>query len=208
MLHFETVEPYTFSVLEKLMKMPEMKAFSLVGGTALSLMYGHRTSVDLDLFSITPFENERIAHALKVKFKNSFDNRTSTPHFGIFCFIDNVKVDLVRYPHPEIRPTQVLDGIRMYSTEDIIAMKVQAILGRGKKKDFWDVAELLAHYTVADFIKFHKEKFNTQNLLISVPQALSYFVDADDSEEPISLKKQTWSGVKKSITEKVRKYLK
>ncbi|MBL0112924.1 MAG: nucleotidyl transferase AbiEii/AbiGii toxin family protein [Saprospiraceae bacterium] len=50
MLHFETVEPYTFSVLEKLMKMPEMKAFSLVGGTALSLMYGHRTSVDLDLF--------------------------------------------------------------------------------------------------------------------------------------------------------------
>lgn len=208
MLHFETVEPYTFSVLEKLMKMPEMKAFSLVGGTALSLMYGHRTSVDLDLFSITPFENERIAHALKVKFKNSFVNRTSTPHFGIFCFIDNVKVDLVRYPHPEIRPTQLLDGIRMYSTEDIIAMKVQAILGRGKKKDFWDVAELLAHYTVADFIKFHKEKFNTQNLLISVPQALTYFVDADDSEEPISLKKQTWSGVKKSITEKVRKYLK
>ncbi|MBL0112923.1 MAG: nucleotidyl transferase AbiEii/AbiGii toxin family protein [Saprospiraceae bacterium] len=115
---------------------------------------------------------------------------------------------MVRYPHPEIRPTQVLDGIRMYSTEDIIAMKVQAILGRGKKKDFWDVAELLAHYTVADFIKFHKEKFNTQNLLISVPQALTYFVDADDSEEPISLKKQTWSGVKKSITEKVRKYLK
>ena len=207
MLHFETVEPYTFSVLEKLMKMPEMKAFSLVGGTALSLMYGHRTSVDLDLFSITPFENERIAHALKVKFKNSFVNRTSTPHFGIFCFIDNVKVDLVRYPHPEIRPTQVLDGIRMYSTEDIIAMKVQAILGRGKKKDFWDIAELLNHFSVNDFINFHKEKYTTQNLLITVPQAITFFADADESEDPISLKKQTWDTVKKVISAKVDEFL-
>jgi predicted nucleotidyltransferase component of viral defense system len=34
----------------------------------------------------------------------------------------------------------------MYAPEEIIAMKVQAILGRGKKKDFWDVAELLQHY--------------------------------------------------------------
>ena len=33
----------------------------------------------------------------------------------------------------------------MYATEDIVAMKVQTILGRGKKKDFWDIAQLLEH---------------------------------------------------------------
>ena len=80
----------------------------------------------------------------------------------------------------------------MFSTEDIIAMKVQAILGRGKKKDFWDVAELLQHFSLNDFIEFHKEKYSTQNLLITVPQALTYFADADESEDPISLKNQTW----------------
>ena len=89
-----------------------------------------------------------------------------------------------------------------------MAMKIQAILGRGKKKDFYDIAELLNHYSVADFIKFHKEKFDTQNLLISVPQATLYFADAEESDDPKSLKKQTWPSVKKQISKKVRKYLK
>ncbi len=189
------------------MKIPDLQGFSLVGGTALSLLYGHRKSVDLDLFSNKPFENEEIINILKKEFKSSFDNRTSTPRFGIFCFVNEVKVDLVRHPHPLIRPEQNRDGIRMFSTEDIIAMKVQAVLGRGRKKDFWDIAELLNHFTVADFIKFHKEKFTTQNLLITVPQAITYFADAEESEDPISLKGQTWEGVQQAINAKVREYL-
>ncbi|MEQ8425995.1 MAG: nucleotidyl transferase AbiEii/AbiGii toxin family protein, partial [Cyclobacteriaceae bacterium] len=124
------------------MALPELKGFSLVGGTALSLLYGHRKSVDLDLFSADEFENASLLRVLEKKFKNSFDNRTSTPQFGIFCFVQDVKVDLVRHPHPIIRPYQLIEGLRMFSVEDIIAMKVQAILGRGRKKDFWDVAEL------------------------------------------------------------------
>ena len=143
MLRIETVEPHTFSVLRKLMQMPELQDFALVGGTALSLLYGHRMSIDLDLFSNKPFENQIIVDALQNQFGASFDNRSTNPRFGIFCFVDEVKVDIVRHPHPIIRPDLLIDEIRMFSTEDIIAMKVQAILGRGKKKDFWDVAELL-----------------------------------------------------------------
>jgi predicted nucleotidyltransferase component of viral defense system len=107
-----------------------------------------------------------------------------------------------------IRPEASREGIRMFSIEDIIAMKVQAVLGRGKKKDFWDIAELLTHFSVADFAQFHKEKYTTQNLLISVPQAISYFADAEESEDPISLKMQTWKSVQKIINGKVREYLK
>ncbi len=188
--------------------MPGLQDFSLVGGTALSLLYGHRKSVDLDLFSNKPFENSEITTALEKEFKSSFNNRTSTPQFGIFCFVDEVKVDFVRHPHPLIRPEQTRDAIRMFSTEDIIAMKVQAILGRGRKKDFWDIAELLNHFTVADFIQFHKEKYNTQNLMITVPQAITYFADAEEGEDPISLKKQTWTSVQQGINAKVREYLK
>ena len=95
----------------------------------------------------------------------------------------------------------------MFSTEDIIAMKVQAILGRGRKKDFWDIAELLKHFTVSDFIQFHKEKFSTQNLMITVPQAITYFADAEESEDPISMKGQTWQSVRQFINGKVRDYL-
>ena len=207
MLRIETVEPNAFSVLNQLMKIAELKDFSLVGGTALSLLYGHRKSDDLDLFSNKPFEAPVIVNALEKKFKNYFINRTTNPRFGIFGFVKDVKVDLIKHPHPLIRPQLNIQNIRMFSTEDIIAMKVQAILGRGKKKDFWDIAELLQHFSVADFIQFHKEKYATQNLLITVPQAITYFADAEESEEPVSLKRQTWSGVKEFINLKVSEYL-
>ena len=208
MLQTETVEPHTFSILKQLMEMPELQDFSLVGGTALSLLYGHRLSIDLDLFSNKLFDNEVIVDVLEKKFKQSFVNRSTNPRFGIFCFIDNVKIDIIRHPHTLIRPQLNIDGIRMLSTEDIIAMKVQAILGRGKKKDFWDIAELLQHFSVADFIQFHKEKYATQNLLITVPHSITFFLDADDSEEPISLKNQTWEKVKAFISKKVSDFLK
>jgi predicted nucleotidyltransferase component of viral defense system len=96
----------------------------------------------------------------------------------------------------------------MFSTEDIIAMKVQAILGRGRKKDFWDIAELLKHFSIKDFVQFHQEKYATQNLLITVPQAITFFADAEESEDPVSLKKQTWKSVQKFIKSKVSEYLK
>jgi predicted nucleotidyltransferase component of viral defense system len=207
MLRIETVEPHTFSVLKKLMQMPELQDFALVGGTALSLLYGHRMSVDLDLFSNKSFENAEIIHALENTFGSTFDNRSSNPRFGIFCFVDEVKIDIVRHPHPLIRPQFEIEGIRMFSTEDIVAMKVQAILGRAKKKDFWDVAELLNHYTVHDFINFHKEKYVTQNLFITVPQAITYFADADESEDPICLQNQTWEGIQQVIGMKVSEFL-
>lgn len=206
MLQNQTVTPGTLSLLRELMHVEELKDFYLVGGTALSLIYGHRISEDLDLFSLDKFVNDELINNLSKKF-NGFDVRHSIPP-GIFGYIKNVKVDLVKYPHPIIRPTQMIDGIRMYSVEDIIAMKVQAILGRGKKKDFYDVFQLLQHFTIADFVVFHKEKFSTQNLLITVPQALTYFDDADESEDPVSLiKGLTWGKVKKGIEKKVRDYL-
>ncbi len=208
MLYIKTVEPRTFSVLKQLMETPELKDFSLVGGTALSLYYGHRKSVDLDLFSNKPFENLVIINTLKKKFQDKLVIEEKQPRFGIFCYINEVKIDMIRHPHPLIRPELNFDNIRMFSTEDIIAMKVQAILGRGKKKDFWDVAELLNHYSVSDFINLHKEKYVSQNLLITVPQAITYFADAEESEDPISLKKQTWDSVKEFISLKVSEYLK
>lgn len=207
MLQTQTVEPRTLSLLKELFSLPILANFGLVGGTALSLKFGHRLSIDLDLFSYGKFENEPVIKELQNHFGERLAIRTSPPWFGIFCFIDEVKVDLVKHPHPLLDPVETIDDIRFFSDRDIMAMKIQAILGRGKKKDFWDIAELLHHYPVADFIQNHKEKYSTQNLLISIPQVMVYFQDAEEDEDPVSLKGQTWASVKKTISKKVANHL-
>jgi hypothetical protein len=55
-----------------------------------------------------------------------------------------------------------------------MAMKIAAIMKRGVKKDFWDIAELFHHYTVEDFINYYTQKYHSQQLLVSVPFALTY----------------------------------
>ena len=208
MLHTKTVEPGTFSILKKLMEVPSLQPFSLVGGTALSLRYGHRSSVDLDLFFHEYFDFENIQNELRNTFGNNFDFESGHKKIGIFCYIHKVKVDIVYYPHVPIAPIETINNIRMYSSADIAAMKIQAILGRGKKKDFWDLYELLQHHPLHQIIEWHKLKYPSQMLAISIPNAISYFVDADESETPNSFKNQNWEGVKKGIQKAVSDYLK
>jgi hypothetical protein len=190
------------------MDLSQLKDFYLVGRTALSLQYGHRISVDLDLFCNQKFDTDLIKVALEDEFGKEFEYEGNFSKFGIFCFIKDIKVDIVYYPHPIIFEPIETDSIRMYNAKDIVAMKIQAILGRGKKKDFWDIAELFQHYDLKNIIAFHQQKFPSQQLLISIPQALTYFADAEESEDPISLKGQTWDSVKKIIQHKVNDYLK
>jgi predicted nucleotidyltransferase component of viral defense system len=189
------------------MEIPSLKPFSLVGGTALSLRYGHRSSEDLDLFYHEKFDQPAIVKDLESAFKQRFVYKREHTTFGIFCFIDEIKVDVVHYPHEPIEPVEIERGIRFYNSADIAAMKIQAILGRGKKKDFWDLYELLQHFPLQQIIDWHKQKYPNQMLAISIPHAITYFVDADESETPVSFKKQTWEGVKKGISRVVSDYL-
>jgi len=208
MLHTETVEPRTLSLLKNLMTLSNLQPFSLVGGTALSLRYGHRSSVDLDLFFHEKLDFIHIINQLETTFQKRFVYKQQQTQFGIFCFIDDIKVDIVHFPHNPIADIEIEDNIRMYSSADISAMKIQAILGRAKKKDFWDLFELLQHYTLQQIIDWHKQKYPSQMLAISIPHAITYFVDADESESPVSFKNQTWESVKKGISKTVSDYLK
>jgi predicted nucleotidyltransferase component of viral defense system len=189
------------------MEMPSLRSFSLVGGTALALRYGHRSSEDLDLFYHEKFDQPEIVKDLTSVFNQRFVYKQEHTTFGIFCFIDEIKVDIVHYPHLPIAPFETDRGIRFYSSADIAAMKIQAILGRGKKKDFWDLHELLKHFSLQQIIDWHKKKYPNQMLAISIPHAITYFVDADESETPVSFKKQTWESIKKDISRTVSDYL-
>lgn len=207
MLHTETVEPQTLRLLNRLMASGSLKDFCLVGGTGLSLRYGHRKSIDLDMFSTKQFDNENLLFNLREEgliFKETF----SSNRLGIFGFIEEVKVDLVRHHYVAlIDEIKVEDGIRIFGDKDIIAMKISAILRRAVKKDFWDVAELLNHYSMADFVCFYELKYPNEQVLISIPRALTYFDEAENSPNPDCLLGLSWEDVKMKIRKAVREYL-
>ena len=122
-------------------------------------------------------------------------------------FFPTEKIDIVYFPHSPIDKIEEVDNIRMYSNADISAMKIQAILGRAKKKDFWDLYELLQHYTLQQLIDWHKQKYPSQMLAISIPNAITYFAEAEESETPVSFKNQNWEQIKKGISKIVSDYL-
>lgn len=118
------------------MLLPELDNFYLVGGTALSLYYGHRLSVDIDLFSTVPFENKAIIAVLERDIPQ-FSYRNASNPIGLFCRVGDIKVDFVKHHyHPLIDDPLLIDGLRMLTPREIMAMKMAAILKRGVKNIF------------------------------------------------------------------------
>ncbi len=52
MLQYQAVDAATLELLKKLQAIDAFGDLRLVGGTSLALQYGHRKSVDIDLFGI------------------------------------------------------------------------------------------------------------------------------------------------------------
>jgi len=81
MLQTSAIQPGTLALLKKILKVPGLEDFYLVGGTALALHYGHRLSVDLDFFSISDFANDTIIDLLVANFP-TFTYRNSNNPIG------------------------------------------------------------------------------------------------------------------------------
>ncbi len=208
MLHYETVEPGTLALLKRLMGLKALEQFALVGGTALALRYGHRVSVDLDLFTDGDMDVAAIRAALAEEFGGEFvfeDDQQAK--WAVFCFIQGVKVDIVKFSHARIADLVVEDGIRMYDDVDIGPMKIEAMLHRAQKKDFWDLEQLLRVHGLQELLDNHRSKYPKNTIMISIPRALGYFEDAEESEDPKALNGLTWQDVKRSISRIVNSFL-
>jgi hypothetical protein len=178
MLHIQTVETRTLDLIKQLMVDSQLSNFDLVGGTALALKLGHRISIDIDLFSTTSFSSKELANHLIEKY-GAAKVRTITN--GIFCFINDVKVDLLSHQYPLIGDLEVVDGVRIVSLEDIAAMKLNAIYGSGRRlKDFVDIYVLLEKFTLHQMLQACNKKYPDLNILI-VKNSVIHHQDIDFS---------------------------
>ncbi len=201
MLHFETLPTGTLGLLKDLSAHPALQKFSLVGGTALALRFGHRRSVDFDFFTPEPFEVESLAHTLSREVAG-FET-TGMNKIGLNGSVDGLKVDFVAYRYPLLAPPCDEEGIRMFSLDDIVGMKLSAITNRGARKDFYDLHALIQHLGVDTLIEIYKRKYPSHDPMI-VLRSMIYFDDAEGDNDPELLMGQEWEDVKDAICEAVK----
>ena len=204
MLQYAAVYPRTLDLLKKLMLEPIFSSFNLVGGTALALQFGHRISIDLDLFTTDArLDKESIETVLQ----EIGELRQTNSNAVLYqAYLNDIKLDFVKYRYPLIRPVQEVEGIRMLHLEDIAAMKLSAITNRGAKKDFFDLYFLLQRYDLPTLLSFFVEKYPQQELFF-VLKSLLYFDDAEIEIDPEMLVPLTWEEVKEYIENIVSAYL-
>lgn len=160
MLHKETVSSEMWELLQKLMKDEKLEDYFLVGGTALALRIGHRLSVDIDLFTTKTFDSDAMFKYLEKTYRaelveDGLSNNT------VLSFIGNIKVDIITHNYPLIAPLEINEGIRMVSNQDIGAMKLHAIHQTGDRyKDFVDMAFLLEHAPLKNYLDSYHQKYN------------------------------------------------
>ncbi|MFT3822896.1 MAG: nucleotidyl transferase AbiEii/AbiGii toxin family protein [Chitinophagaceae bacterium] len=192
------------------MSAPEFDNFRLVGGTALSLQIGHRLSIDIDLFSDTQYGNIDF-RAIDLFIERNFTYADHfvdlTPAIGKSYAIgtdkDNaVKLDIY-YTDPFIQAAHVEEGIRLATIEEIIAMKIDIVQRGGRKKDFWDLHELLATYSIPMMLELHKLRYQYNHDAKVILRNFIDFSSADDDFDPICLQGKHWEFIKEDIEEAV-----
>ena len=199
MLYLETVESSTLELLKKLQRLPVLDQTRLVGGTALALQLVHRKSIDLDFFGTVDCEAEYLRESIAGI--ASLTILKESPHIHIYI-VDGIKVDIVNYKYPWLDDVVLEQGLRLASVSDIAAMKITAIIGRGTKKDFIDIAFLLHHFSLEEILHFYAAKYNDSSVFMAM-KSLAYFDDAEADPMPDMFVNQSWQQVKAYILSKI-----
>ena len=205
MLQYKTIEPHTLGILKKIQQIKKLSKLRLVGGTALALQLGHRKSIDLNFFGIIS-EDDHISILNELKKIGKLVVLKQSKNINIYS-IDNVKVDFVNYHYQWLEKPILENELVIARTKDIAAMKIAAITGRGTKKDFIDLYFLLKQYTLQEIFNFYTQKYPEGSIFLAL-KSLTYFVDAEENEQPEMIIPTNWNDVKTSIESALIDYIK
>ena len=203
MFHYKTVDLATIELLKRLQSLDELRGLRLAGGTSLALQYGHRKSIDLDLFGKLEIGSDELIDVLKTVGEVKVIKDSKRIHTYI---IDGVKTDIVEYNYPWIDDALMYDGLSLASDKDIAAMKLNAVSGRGTKKDFIDVFFLLKRMELSAMMELFETKYNDGSTYL-VLRSLVYFDDAEEDLDPVMFEQCNWENIKIFISNAVKHYI-
>ena len=179
-----------------------IRGFYLAGGTALALHIGHRQSIDFDFFTQEVFRTRSLIEYLRPFGDFELLSEAENTLYGI---INDVRISFFTYNYPIIRKMHRYHQLAILDMLDIALMKLEAISGRGSKKDFIDLYFLLQHFSFETLFAEYEVKYgigvsNHYHLL----KSLVYFDDAEAQPMPLMLHTMDWNTIKESIILEVK----
>ena len=190
----ETLLPDTVRAINKIGKVPAFQEVYLAGGTALALQLGHRISVDLDFFTLEPFDERVVSQELSSV--QEFVLERLAPN-TILGKIGETRMSLFLYKYGLLEDPQKFEGLKLAGKKDIAAMKINALESRGTKRDFVDLFFLAKEFSLEEMLNFYNQKYEClDDHLYGIVKSLSYFEDAERNEMPRMIIDVSWDEVK------------
>lgn len=195
-LFWNTVTDEVQAILSEFARTPIARSFYLAGGTALSLQLGHRISVDLDFFS--PSEDIPTIRPILENSFTGFSSVLADSSWGNLVYlVNNVRVGFYGYGFPLVAPLVESGAVRLASIEDIALMKLDAMLSRAARKDFYDLYFIFQRIPVSKIFQKADQKYPAiRDFEVQVTKRLVFFENAEDESEPGLLQSVPWKAVK------------
>lgn len=170
--------------------------FYLAGGTALSLQLGHRLSVDLDFF--TPTEDVPTVRPVLEKTLASFNATLADSSWGNLVYLArNIRLGFYGYGFPLVAPLVEKENIRLASVEDIALMKLDALLSRAARKDFYDLYFICQKISLRQLFDLAPKKYpSVRDFESQTVKRLVYFESAEQDVDPTMIQSVAWQTVK------------
>ncbi len=196
-IHWETVTPELRTLLEFVGQCAFASRFYLAGGTALALRLGHRRSVDLDFFSAvdevgraTRLEILRALASLGAEALEDVDG-------NLLLEVRGIHVGFFGYSYTLLEPPTAVAGVALAGVADIGLMKLDALISRGARKDFYDLYWIARHIPLADLLALGREKYPyARDFEWQAVESLVFFDNADRDVQPQLLMETPWEEVK------------
>jgi hypothetical protein len=196
--HWEAVTSQARDLLVALSLLPLLRPFYLGGGTALALRLGHRISQDLDLFANIETLDDDLRRSIVEELRRDHSvDLLQDSVLGLVLKVDGQAVSFFTYGYPLLAPTGLVSGIQVAGLLDVGLMKLDAIAGRGMRKDFYDLYFIASHVSLDELFARSADKYpQSRGFGMRVVTALVDFDVADQQDEPTLLLPVEWDQVK------------
>ena len=181
---------HTSEIFEKISKLDCIKAYYLIGGTALALQLKHRLSEDLDFCRWKTLKDEKISvdwasienelSQLGTVTKNILDHNQCNFNLNgvnISFYCNNISKAPVG-----LKRLNYMNNIMLADQTSIGIMKLEVMLRRFSFRDYYDIyAILMDGVSLKDLIdgagKYSRHKLKTRDMLIMLTKSKNFTVD-------------------------------